>query len=64
VIAHEIGHLLLGTNSHSGKGLMSASWDLGDMRAIARGRLNFGSDESAKMRAEVARRNARLSTPQ
>jgi hypothetical protein len=59
VIAHEIGHLLLGTNSHSRNGLMSASWDLGDMRAIARGRLSFWPDESAKMRAEVARRNAR-----
>jgi len=60
VIAHEIGHLLLGTNSHSRSGLMSTAWDLNDMRAIARGRLNFGSDESAKMRAEVARRSARL----
>jgi hypothetical protein len=59
VIVHEIGHLLLGTNSHSRSGLMSASWDLADMRAIARGRLKFASDESTKMRAEVARRNAR-----
>jgi hypothetical protein len=58
VIAHEIGHLLLGTNSHSRNGLMSASWDLADMRAIARGRLSFGPDESAKMRAEVGRRHA------
>jgi hypothetical protein len=58
VIAHEIGHLLLGSNSHSQSGLMSASWDVSDMRALARGRLSFGSAESEKMRNEVARRNA------
>jgi hypothetical protein len=63
VIAHEIGHLLLGTNSHSRSGLMSAAWDLNDMRAIARGRLSFGSDESAKMRAEVVRRNLKPTVP-
>jgi hypothetical protein len=28
VIAHEIGHLLLGVNSHTPRGLMRASWDL------------------------------------
>jgi hypothetical protein len=28
VTAHELGHLLLGTNSHGPSGLMQASWDL------------------------------------
>lgn len=28
VTAHEIGHLLLGSNSHSAHGLMRASWDV------------------------------------
>lgn len=28
VTAHEIGHLLLGTNSHAPNGLMKASWNL------------------------------------
>jgi hypothetical protein len=28
VTAHEIGHLLIGTNSHAPRGLMRASWDL------------------------------------
>jgi hypothetical protein len=28
VTAHEIGHLLLGTNSHTVRGLMQAKWDL------------------------------------
>jgi hypothetical protein len=30
VMAHEIGHLLLGTNSHAPTGLMRASWQLRD----------------------------------
>jgi hypothetical protein len=30
VMAHEIGHLLLGTNSHAPTGLMKASWHLRD----------------------------------
>jgi hypothetical protein len=31
VIAHEIGHLLLGTNSHTGRGLMREVWSLKDL---------------------------------
>ena len=27
VIAHEIGHLLLGSNSHSGSGVMKPRWE-------------------------------------
>ena len=57
VIAHEIGHLLLGTNSHSESGLMSAVWTVSDMRRISKGQFNFWPDESARMRREVARRN-------
>ena len=34
-IAHEIGHLLLGTNSHSGSGLMSAVWTVSEVRYLA-----------------------------
>ena len=34
-IAHEIGHLLLGTNSHSGSGLMSAVWTASELRCLA-----------------------------
>ena len=57
-IAHEIGHLLLGTNSHSGSGLMSAVWTVSEVRYLARGQLNFSPAEAAKMCSQVARRNA------
>jgi len=29
VVAHELGHLLLGKNSHSSEGLMRAKWEIG-----------------------------------
>jgi len=32
VLAHEIGHLLLGTNEHGGRGLMRAAWSRDDLR--------------------------------
>ena len=56
-IAHEIGHLLLGTNSHSGSGLMSAVWTASELRSLEKGQLNFVPDEAAKMHGEVVRRN-------
>ena len=34
-IAHEIGHLLLGTNAHSASGLMRAQWTSADIRRHA-----------------------------
>ena len=32
IIAHEVGHLLMGAKSHSNKGLMQANWDPRDSR--------------------------------
>jgi hypothetical protein len=56
-IAHEIGHLLLGQNSHARHGLMSGDWTVSDLRSLAKGQFNFRPDEAKKMRSEVARRN-------
>jgi hypothetical protein len=33
VMAHEVGHLLIGVNSHAGGGLMQANWDPRKIRA-------------------------------
>jgi len=57
-IAHEIGHLLLGTNSHSSNGLMSALWRAGDLRRMGKGQFNFQPGEAAKMQSEVKRRTS------
>jgi hypothetical protein len=48
-MAHELGHLLLGTNSHSRDGLMRAQWNRGDLAEAARGNLLFSAEESSRM---------------
>jgi hypothetical protein len=62
VVVHEIGHLLLGKNSHSADGLMRAKWEVSELREAARGKLLFTSSESEQMRARfwsaTARRDA------
>ena len=50
VVVHELGHLLLGKNSHSAEGLMRAKWDLAELREAARGNLSFSRSEAASMR--------------
>ncbi len=63
-VAHELGHLLLGTNSHSGRSLMSAFWSGNQFRLAAQGGLEFSSAEvkrieasmNARTLAEVTRR--------
>ena len=63
VIAHEIGHLLIGTNLHSRKGLMRAVWtDLELRRAIGL-EWHFSASEARCMRAEIARRSKRTGEP-
>ena len=57
-IAHEIGHLLLGTNSHSPSGLMSARWSLKELRLAACGRLSFSRDQAVAIRGDVRARRA------
>lgn len=54
VLAHEIGHVLLGTNSHSWTGLMKAHWDAADYFTIRAKQLNFTPEEAASMRTWVA----------
>lgn len=56
VIAHEIGHLLLGSNSHSRTGVMSGKWDREYLRLASEGFQTFSAKQSAVMRATVLRR--------
>jgi hypothetical protein len=48
-MAHEMGHLLLGTNSHSPKGLMRAHWDRADLSAAMKGNLSFSDEQSVRL---------------
>jgi hypothetical protein len=60
VFAHELGHLLLGANSHSGMGLMHAKWSRRELFAADQGRLFFSASESSRIqKAVLARWQAR-----
>jgi hypothetical protein len=52
-MAHEIGHLLKGSNSHSPQGLMSAHWYANELRNVAMGSLNFTADDAVLMRSRL-----------
>ncbi len=55
-IAHEIGHLLLNTNSHADAGLMRAAWSQPELRREHASDWRFQEEEVAKMQAAVASR--------
>jgi hypothetical protein len=50
VTAHEIGHLLLGANSHSPNGLMRASWNL---RIPHPSEWEFTDEDAARIRSRM-----------
>jgi hypothetical protein len=51
LIAHEVGHLLLPTYSHSPTGLMRGEWDDRQVHDAARGALTFRDRQAQKIRA-------------
>ena len=58
-MAHEIGHLLKGSNSHSPQGLMSGHWYANELRDAAMGSLNFTADDAVLMRTRLVQTEAR-----
>jgi len=56
VLAHEIGHLLLGSNSHSVSGIMSAHWYGDELRRISEATIFFVPSQSRIMRDRLASR--------
>jgi hypothetical protein len=55
-LAHELGHLLLGSNSHSARGLMRDKWQRTDLRRAAKGDLLFTSEQCEAIRRSVLAR--------
>jgi hypothetical protein len=53
-MAHELGHLLLGSNSHSLRGLMCANWRTKDLIHMEQGGLLFSEEQSRKMKAKLS----------
>jgi hypothetical protein len=54
--AHELGHLLLGTNSHSVQGLMRARWENSELLQVRGGKLFFSESEAERMQKKIAAR--------
>lgn len=50
VIAHELGHLLLGRNSHSATGLMAPVWQASEVRMASQGILFFNNAQQERIR--------------
>jgi hypothetical protein len=55
-IAHEVGHLLLGTNAHAPRGLMRARWTADELRARRPADWQLHGREGDQLRAGLASR--------
>jgi hypothetical protein len=55
-IAHELGHLLLGTNSHSDAGIMQPRWESNQFRQLMFGNLVFTTEQSKLMQEQAKTR--------
>jgi hypothetical protein len=53
VASHEIGHLLLGTNSHAPHGIMRGVWGKEELISLTQRALVFSEKESARMRERL-----------
>jgi hypothetical protein len=50
-IAHEIGHVLLGSNGHSRAGLMRANWDKADWQRVVAAHIPIAPADAVRMKA-------------
>ena len=55
-MAHELGHLLLGTNAHSNHGIMRATWRRRDLYARYWEEFEFTQEQTKRLRAAVLSR--------
>jgi len=53
IVAHEVGHLLLGAGSHSDYGLMAGRWRRAELELAAQGRLLFTADQAQRIRRRL-----------
>jgi predicted metalloprotease len=58
VMAHEVGHLLLGSHSHSAIGIMCASWHGEQLRMVGMGTLFFTAEQARAMQAKLSKTQA------
>ena len=58
LMAHELGHLLLGVGSHSANGLMHVPWRKKELELVSQGSMFFMPWQAEQMRTQVAARLA------
>ena len=56
IMAHELGHLLLGPNAHARGTIMACPLESGEFRFLRRGQLRFSPKQAAQLRAQTAGR--------
>jgi hypothetical protein len=56
IMAHEIGHILLGPNSHAPSGIMIARCKAKNLIEISQGRYGFSPEQSQRIQSEVRKR--------
>jgi hypothetical protein len=62
LIAHEIGHLLLGQNAHAVDGIMRARWEVWQIQEALKGGLGFLPEESKVMLRNAQERTRPFNT--
>jgi hypothetical protein len=62
-MAHELGHLLLGSQSHTARGLMRAQWSRNDFLEAAHRSLRFSRGQGVQLQAQVEARRVRPPAP-
>ena len=56
VMAHELGHLLLGSHNHSARGVMKPQWSRDDLMKAYFGGLGFNREQIKRIRSSVVAR--------
>jgi hypothetical protein len=64
LIAHEIGHLLLGNDQHTVSGIMRAGWDIQQIQQLMKGALRFTPQQAMRMRRNTEVRTRPLPVTQ
>lgn len=60
LMAHELGHLLLGAGSHSASGLMHVPWQKKELELVSQGSMFFTPWQAEQMRKQVRQRQQLL----
>jgi hypothetical protein len=62
VAAHELGHLFLGSHSHSLMGIMEPLWGAESLRQISMGSLTFTPEQARSMRSRLGNESLAVSS--